>query len=173
MHSSESLSLDNPFWQFSLKVYQQTSVKECCLLLQNSQGANVNLLLFCCWLSFFVDPISHEEFKQACDSIGVWHQQITTTLRQARQHAKTFSNNVWVRSFYNQLLTQEINSEAYQQDMLYSHFSNRPLVFKKDETLALRYLSWLFEDMGVVVDKKLNLQLKNFIDLILNTFTSY
>ena len=38
------------FWQFSLKTYAKTGVKSACLKAQDDFGADVNLLLLCCWL---------------------------------------------------------------------------------------------------------------------------
>ncbi|MFB3151067.1 MAG: TIGR02444 family protein, partial [Alphaproteobacteria bacterium] len=41
---------DNPCWDFALVVYRRDGVAEACLALQESQGVDVNVLLFCCWL---------------------------------------------------------------------------------------------------------------------------
>ncbi|KTC77847.1 TIGR02444 family protein [Legionella brunensis] len=165
----EEHPLTNPFWQFSLKVYQSEPVKKQCLSLQNNTCANVNLLLFCCWLSGSLAPIPHSEFILVCDSINDWHTKVTLPLRQVRQYLKESQTNPWVKSFYQHLLTQEIHSEAYQQQMLYAHFKQKKLLhsFHSNKELALRYLTWLFEHMGIIIDKNLDLQLRKLVDLAL------
>ena len=42
---------ENPFWDFSLKFYDQKNVATSCLALQEDVGADVNLLLYCCWVA--------------------------------------------------------------------------------------------------------------------------
>ena len=37
------------FWDFSLEIYAKPGVAQACLALQDECGADVNLLLFCCW----------------------------------------------------------------------------------------------------------------------------
>ncbi|WED42547.1 TIGR02444 family protein [Legionella cardiaca] len=168
-HETTADPLDNPLWQFSLTVYQHQEIKEQCLSLQNTTGVNVNLLLFCCWLSYGVELISHFEFIKACDTIKDWNSQVTKTLRQARQSAKQWQeSSSWVKNFYQQILTQEINSEAYQQYRLYSYFAQKQTSSpKKDEILSLKYLYWLFDEMKLTVDEHLDKQLKKFIVTIL------
>lgn len=41
----------NPFWNFSLDHYKQEGVQAACLHLQDSFGADVNLVLYCLWLA--------------------------------------------------------------------------------------------------------------------------
>ncbi|KTD08057.1 TIGR02444 family protein [Legionella jamestowniensis] len=158
---------NNPFWQFSLKVYQHPDIKKYCLLLQNSKGVNINLLLFCCWLSYLEEPITYTEFKKASVAIKEWDQEVTKSLRHARQYIKTHCHSSMLDHFYKQVLTQEINSEAYQQHLLYSHFSKRVVTHKKDKVTAMRYLYWLFNDMGIVINNELGSLLENFILLTL------
>ena len=47
----EQLNLDNEFWRFSLEVYQDEEVQRLCLSLQDDYGLDVNVVLFCLWLS--------------------------------------------------------------------------------------------------------------------------
>ena len=42
---------DCAFWDFSLEAYARPGVAPACLDLQERHGADVNLLLFACWLS--------------------------------------------------------------------------------------------------------------------------
>ena len=40
----------HPFWEFSLRVYGGEGVAEACLALQDESGADVNVVLYCCWV---------------------------------------------------------------------------------------------------------------------------
>ena len=46
----EDPALANPFWTFSLAVYAEPGVQAECLDLQDQDGIDVNMLLFCAWL---------------------------------------------------------------------------------------------------------------------------
>ena len=160
-------SLDNPFWQFSLKVYQDEKVKETCLSFQSREDVNVNLLLLCCWLSYAVETVSENEFKEACNLIVDWHQHITQAIRKIRQHLKTLASKDWIRDFYQQILAEELTSESYQQYTLYQHFAEKQKkLSSKNEELMLYYLFRLFDEMKLVVDKELELRIRQFATLI-------
>lgn len=162
--------LDNSFWQFSLGVYQDENVKEACLLFQNREGVNVNLLLLCCWLSYAVERISENEFEAACQSVTEWQSLVTQNLRKIRQHLKTMFPNEWIEQFYQQLLANELSSESYQQHSLYHHFVEKlKMTPSKNEELLLYYLYHLFNQMNLVIDKELDLRIQHFAKLILTT----
>lgn len=44
------LEPENPFWRFSCAVYAAPGVAQACLELQDTHGADVNLLLLAAWL---------------------------------------------------------------------------------------------------------------------------
>ncbi|KTD39182.1 hypothetical protein Lnau_0251 [Legionella nautarum] len=160
--------LDNPFWQFSLKLYQHEAIKEACLSFQNQEGVNVNLLLVCCWLSYAVEVISQPEFEQAYQRIKEWHQQVTQPMRQVRQYLKrSQANDNWVNHFYQQVLADELSSESYQQQLLYSCFADKQksrCFFNEEQTFD--YLVWLFGVMKIVVTDTLKLKIRHFTHLI-------
>ncbi|KTD22106.1 Uncharacterized conserved protein [Legionella lansingensis] len=184
--------VDNAFWQFSLHVYQNPDVKECCLNLQNSTGVNVNLLLLCCWLSSYTEAIEQAEFIAACRLVEDWHKQVTESLRQVRRFLKNKQSESWVNLFYHTILNAEITSEAYQQQLLFSYFKHRTAVDmsvnknssiisqtqssaaielrkKSNEEIALGYLHWLLNDMDIEINSQLNRQL---VDFVKNTLRS-
>ena len=155
--------LDNPFWQFSLKIYQHEEVKEDCLWFQNQEGANVNLLLLCCWLACAVEEISQREFNEACLLIDSWQQHVTQALRRVRQYLKNAQRTDWVKHFYQHVLADEISSEAYQQFILYTHFADKQknkVMF--NERLLLAYLHCLFENTKSTQDENLKLKIHSF-----------
>lgn len=157
---------DNPFWQFALKTYQSEELQICSHRLQDELGLNVNLLLLCCWLAYAVEEVSHSEFTTACQSVSIWQKKVTEPLRAARSYLEKFEGNEWTAHFFLEVLKNEIASESYQEETLYNHFKDKqkPTV-DKNETLALRYLYWLFEDEDLMIDKEIELRLEQFLNL--------
>ncbi|STX40721.1 Uncharacterized conserved protein [Legionella donaldsonii] len=161
-------SLDNPFWQFSLQVYRDEQVKEACLAFQQQEGLNVNLLLLCCWLAYAVEEISQSELVNACHCINDWHEKITQTLRSVRQQLKESSADDWVNTFYQQILRDELDSEAYQQHRLYQCFAaQQKPTGSKNESLAIRYLHWLFLNKHLTMDRPLASRIEHFAQIVL------
>ena len=84
MNNLSSLQLDNPFWQFSLKQWQNKNLQQQLLRLQNEQGYRINLLLLAMWLSF-----EYKDIRPHLDDLiaqsSEWHEQIVAPIRQARQ----------------------------------------------------------------------------------------
>lgn len=76
------------FWDFSVRTYRSEGVAQACLELQNETGADVNVILFCCWVG-----ASRGEFKTAdydavmafCHS---WADQVVRPLRGVRSWMK-------------------------------------------------------------------------------------
>lgn len=139
-------NLDNPFWRFSLMVYQHDEVKHACLELQTTYEINVNLLLLCCWLAYAVEPVSPDALEKAAACVENWHKEVTESLRNTRAWIKSHvPQTTWMKDFYQQLLVDELASEAYQQDLLYACFkSQQKNTFSKNEALATQYLECLF-----------------------------
>jgi uncharacterized protein (TIGR02444 family) len=158
--------LDNPFWQFSLQVYRCKDVKTSCLSLQEKWDINVNLLLFCAWLGYCVEPISHAHFTQACARIHSWQKAVTQPLRAIRRFIKSQHEDSWLKGFYQTLLQDEILSESYQQNLLFSFCKTKKILSaEKNETLAICYLHWLFKGLGLAITEDLQQQLNQFARL--------
>jgi uncharacterized protein (TIGR02444 family) len=81
---------DCAFWDFSLAAYARPGVAPACLALQERHGADVNLLLFACWLGASgrgaLAPSSLDE-AQSC--VGAWHREVVRALRAARRRLKS------------------------------------------------------------------------------------
>ncbi|MFJ1267696.1 TIGR02444 family protein [Legionella lytica] len=158
---------ENPFWQFSLAIYDDPKIKEACHVFQDTDSANVNLVLFAYWLGYAVQDISHEEFTRACARVASWNKEITNTLRKVRISLKGISDNDWVKSYYTQVLTDEIISESYQQDLLYNqvqHHLKKSAV--QNNPMSSQYLSWLFSDAGHDLHEPLKIRIEHFIKMV-------
>lgn len=175
--SSASLMtrLDNPFWRFSINIYQHGVIKNFCLSFQEEQHINVNLLLLCCWLAYAVEEIPKSRLLEACHTIDDWHSSVTQPLRTSRHFVKSLAGSEpWLEDFSQQLLMDEIISETWQQYQLYTYFQDTPKrPFTKNERLATVYLHWLFVDMHLVIDKELEAKINNFVNLVFSMVTNH
>lgn len=164
---------ENPFWQFSLSVYDDSNIQEACHVFQDTDSANVNLVLFAYWLGYAVKDLSRDEFTHACNSVAYWNREITINLRKVRTYLKEISENDWIKSYYSQVLTDEIISESYQQELLYNQVK-RHLKDKatQNNAMSYQYLAWLFNDMGQEVHELLKTRIEHFIQLICHKLDS-
>ncbi len=76
------------FWDFSVRTYRTSGVSEACLSLQNDQGADVNMLLYCCWVGAAVGPFDDELFSRASEYSARWVENVVIPLREARTWMK-------------------------------------------------------------------------------------
>jgi len=76
------------FWDFSVRTYRTSGVSEACLSLQNDQGADVNMLLYCCWVGAAVGAFDDELFSRASEFSARWAENVVVPLREARTWMK-------------------------------------------------------------------------------------
>ena len=89
MTSNSGIVEENPFWDFSLKFYQYNSVASSCIALQESVNADVNILLYCCWMaSEGAVVITPAEFTEIIEAIEPWQSFVVRVLRQIRRDMK-------------------------------------------------------------------------------------
>jgi uncharacterized protein (TIGR02444 family) len=80
---------DNPFWQFSLSLYGRPGIAEACLRLQDRDGLDVNVVLYCCWAASRGAALDGAAiaFLAACSA--EWQARVTGPLRAVRRNLKT------------------------------------------------------------------------------------
>lgn len=78
------------FWTYSLRAYGRAGVEPACLALQE-EGANVNLLLLCCWLGAAGRRLDRRQLRRTISKTAAWQQQIVVPLRQLRRGLKSES----------------------------------------------------------------------------------
>jgi len=96
IHGASNLSLpENPFWDFSIRVYAVTGVAEACLALQDDQGADVNLVLFCLWVAQQNGGrLSRSQLEGYLDRVADWQAQVVVPLRALRRQLKEESSAI-------------------------------------------------------------------------------
>lgn len=73
------------FWRFSLRLYARPGVESACLWLQDHWGADVNLLLLCCWLGREGRVADRRLLREARAAVAAWRREVVLPLRQVRR----------------------------------------------------------------------------------------
>jgi uncharacterized protein (TIGR02444 family) len=78
-----------PLWSFSVAVYGRDGVAAACLSLQERRGADVNLLLYCCWLGAEgCRTLDANGLERASAEVEGWHREVVCGLRAVRKRLK-------------------------------------------------------------------------------------
>lgn len=72
------------FWDFSVRTYSTDGVADACLDLQNNHGADVNMLLYCCWIAARLGQFDNVLFGKASKFSMSWADNVVGPLRSAR-----------------------------------------------------------------------------------------
>lgn len=112
---------ENPFWDYSISVYQQDQCDEFLLEAQNRYALDINVLLFIGWLA-------HQQ--QAFIDVEPFHPQVIrfqqetiTKIRYLRIRTKRFNNP----EFYNAIKALELYAENIEQNRLYALTERMPV----------------------------------------------
>lgn len=74
---------DNPFWHFTQKVLQNSTVRSALSQLEIQTGIQENLLLYCCWLAYAGQcRLTKQEVRKLIETITTWHARIILPLTQ-------------------------------------------------------------------------------------------
>lgn len=76
------------FWDFSLALYAQPQVADTCVLLQDTYGVNVNLLLWCAWLQCQQLTLTPARLQHAHALVDEWERDYVVPLRRLRRKLK-------------------------------------------------------------------------------------
>jgi uncharacterized protein (TIGR02444 family) len=77
------------FWAFSIAVYANVEVHKECLELQDRDGLDVNLVLFCAFVGAIHGALlSEQATEEAIAAVSTWHGQVVSNLRAARRALK-------------------------------------------------------------------------------------
>lgn len=125
MAEESTASLEDEFWQFSLAVYGREGVGRACLDLQDRLGADVNLLLFCCWSGAVRGRIlSWDELSRLIQAVAPWRSNVVGPLRAVRRYLKQVGGAdsrppyELVASLKAMVADNELMAERVQQGLL-------------------------------------------------------
>ena len=136
MEVSNNIALSaEEFWHFSLDIYQEPKVQELLLQAQQQLFANVNLSLFCLWLTKQRKIISEQQLLVLDQSVAEFGRDFTVPLRKLRQGFKAqqamLKNYSKIRK---NLLGAELLLEQQEQALLVEKFNQLPAFEQKGES---------------------------------------
>ena len=113
------------FWDFSLQLYVRPGVADSCLQLQDEQGVNVNLLLWCAWLDAQGLILDAGRLHSAQKRIHGWDDHYVVPLRQLRRRMKAEfgTTDVGIEALRTQIKHSELLAEKQVQLLLESEIS--------------------------------------------------
>ena len=162
---------DNPFWRFSLSLYQLKRIKDACLQLQDDSDANINLLFFAIWTAqqrLRFSPDWRSTFQQ----FENWHQDYTLQLRRQRNELKLIAEKADkndqgpLHRMREHILKAELLAEQQEQAVLYFHYQQRQGLIdcENREAALLENLANCFDDPRQVNDEPLKVLLGISLD---------
>ena len=117
-----SKSDTNPFWDFSIWLYQKDDVAANCLIFQEETTLNVNILLLCCWAGWHGMAIEPRIFEDLLTRYDPWYHQVILPLRRLRTRMKHSIGAIQADQFHAlraQIKKLELHAEKCQQDFLF------------------------------------------------------
>lgn len=124
------------FWRFSLRTYRAPGVAEACLALQDGCGADVNLLLYCCWTGLIGRRLSARAVRSARAAVARWQSEVVSPLRRSRRAIRKGHRGVtgeWAEQLRKRIGTAELDAEYVEQSVLAGHAAGMPPLARKCE----------------------------------------
>ncbi|MCV6606058.1 MAG: TIGR02444 family protein [Porticoccaceae bacterium] len=107
----------NLLWRYSLALY--SDIEPWCLQMQDEYGADVNLLLLCCFAGDRGCRLSSPQLEEARQCIASWQQHLVEPLRQLRRQLPSAPLDKHYSSARQLLLDAELNAERHSQNQLW------------------------------------------------------
>jgi uncharacterized protein (TIGR02444 family) len=76
------------FWRFSLALYGRPGVADACVALQDRDGLDVNVVLWCCWHASEGRALDIAELAAADAQVAPWRTGVVEPLRAVRRRLK-------------------------------------------------------------------------------------
>lgn len=79
----------NELWDYVTRVYARGQAKDASLVLQDRNGLDVNVLLYCCWVASSGRGVFRDgELEGALEAVADWRGHVVESLRELRRHLK-------------------------------------------------------------------------------------
>jgi len=119
---------DLAFWDYSLQVYARTQVATALIRLQDQLGADVNVMLWCCWLVQCRNTTPERgALEAATAAVAPWREAVVEPLRALRRRIKSaeeLRDFVGAQTARDAVLAAELAAEKAVQLTLESLLSN-------------------------------------------------
>ena len=133
-------------WEFSLKTYRRPGVQDACLKLQDDLGADVNMLLYCCWRGGFADG----EMRALLADLAPWQSAVVHGLRSVRRTLKPMVAELGelseaASSLRKKVAALELEAEKLQHAMLARHSVEHGEISPPSPQAAVQNLTQYFK----------------------------
>jgi uncharacterized protein (TIGR02444 family) len=110
----------NPFWTFTLAVYQKEGVSPACIALQDRLGLDVNFLLLCLYAGSRSHKLGADDFGRIEACVAPWRENVIHPLRAVRRWLKEqqLLEKLPSDQLRRGVLGFEIESEGVQQRLM-------------------------------------------------------
>lgn len=108
---------NSDFWNYSSQLWTLPGVEKVCLELQNEHQADVNILLYCCWLGDQKRSINSDHIPVLLDALESW----LTIIKPLRESRKLMQQSLiamppsMVDQTLNNISEMELNAEHMAQ----------------------------------------------------------
>lgn len=113
----------NELWSYSLESYSREGVEPLLLELQDRFGADINIILACCWLAAEGRALSRDALAGAQKQTQAWRRECVQPLRSVRRYLKTAPGR---EAFRERVKALELEAEREQQRCLFEVLKDRP-----------------------------------------------
>jgi len=126
--------LSESFWDFSVRTYRSEGVAQACLALQNESGADVNVILFCCWSGASRGEFQNTEYDAVMAFSKPWADKVVRPLRSVRTWMKLSGcpdpllPNEKCMSLREAIKRVEFEAEQLQENVMQSIIDSQPPV---------------------------------------------
>ncbi len=126
----QPVSAEDRFWRWSVALYGAPGVESACLELQESCGANVNILLFCCWLGATGGGrLTGTDLHRLDAATAAWNRDAVAPLRAVRRALKSAPPAAAAEAasaLRQQVKAAELAAERITQTLLVHHHRESP-----------------------------------------------
>jgi uncharacterized protein (TIGR02444 family) len=112
-------TMSNPLWDYSLATYSLDGVAPTCLVLQDTFGLDVNLLLYAAWLAHMERRLSRAHLIDVEGVVADWRENVVQPLRILRRQLCEYPG---AAGLCKEIKALELRTEQQQQDMMYAFF---------------------------------------------------
>ena len=128
------MPITESFWDFSVRTYRCDGVPQACLGLQKETGADVNALLFCCWVGATRGKFQAATYAAVMAFSNSWADHVVRPLREVRTWMKiTGCPDPLVpqeecMSLRERIKLVEFEAEQLQENVMQSMLDSSPAV---------------------------------------------
>lgn len=171
----EEMAAPGRFWSWSLREYEEASLRAALLDLQDRFSFNVNVILFCCWCARDFEALPDGAIAEAMRRTEEWRASVTARLRAARRTVRLDTDDhEKIPALYDAIKSAELMAERVEQDRLEA-FANLRLAAAAErsaqavETRARRNLAGYAARLGAAAREGFSTALLHaVIDTIFN-----